>query len=289
MSTPPSFKVTFEERSGDGIVSADSAKDVPKSVDLDHMVRIDEKHEHLIADEKFIDMILELKATVSRGWQTAAAKMWIHDADIVFKFADNGLLLPWSGEVGTWSPAGLAQYKCALAGDSQGMSCDQVWDGTPAIYSLDKGLHYFDYMENDVAKFNAEVLKAAANNLQTPVAQLSGEIYEVIGESGSEEWQDEAYLSYIDLQNELLRQGSGNLLNVSQAWRELGELLLKEGRVYDAWFPINNAYQISKTGVEMDLAVFSETGYVDVFKKSAETLKDLENILGVPNGSLSEP
>ena len=277
-------EVTFGKRGGDGIVSADSAKDVPKDIDPDHMIRLDAKHEHLITDDNFIDMILQLKSTVSAGWEVAAAEMWIHDKEIVAQFADLGILLPWPAEIKGWSPASLGQYKCASDEDSIAMTCDKVREHYPLEYSVDNEVIYFDDVQSTVGGFNATVITTAAERANVGIDKLSDVLYGQIGTITESEWQNAAYLSYIDLQRALLEQGSGNPLALSKAWSDLGNTLLKQGKPDLAWFPVNNAYQISKLGLDKNWLVSGDRGYAEVFRDSTHALKVLEEYLGVSSG-----
>ena len=181
-------EIVKERRSGDGVVFADSAKNLSSPVDPDHMIRLTEKHEKLIIDENFVDMLIDLRANSSTGWVYAAALAWADNSDIVQMFTKQGVLLPASVDVQSWSEDRTDTFKCSADATNIAMKCSG-WDWSPAAeYSLDEEVFYYDIEQSVVGQFNANVLKTSATNSGISVQTLGrvpGRGVGVLAASGS--------------------------------------------------------------------------------------------------------
>lgn len=239
-----SVEISILERSGDGTVFVDSAKNASKGVVADHMIRMTNSHSDLIVDGNFIGTILDLRSELSRGWEYSAALQWKNDPGIIDLFANKSLLMPTISATDKWTSTGVQQTKCTIANWQSAKACS--WINSLDRSKLAGSLMFSENIElNAIGEFNAKVLEKMANNVGFPVGDLSRMIYMQARANEDVGLRQELYQSYISIEKHLLANRHGNVTNFGWAFNNLGNTMLIQGAKGAAAFPLRNAHGIA--------------------------------------------
>ena len=239
-----SVEVSVLDRSGDGTVFVDSAKNSSKEIMVDHMIRMTNSHSGLIVDENFIGTILDLRSELARGWEYSAVVQWKSDPEIIEIFANNGILMPTISANDKWTSAGVQQTKCTIANWQNEKACS--WTNSLGRQNLAEPFLFTENIELDaIGEFNSKVLEKISSKFGLPVENLSRMIYLQARDSEDVELRQELYQSYISIEKHLLTNKHGNLVNFGWAFNNLGNTMLLQGAKDAAAYPLRNAYGVA--------------------------------------------
>lgn len=239
-----SMEIIMDSKSGDGTVFVESASDAAKGISTYSKILLNKKHADLIVDENFIEMMFDLRANLVNNWEDAARE-WQKNEAVISLLAENDVLLPTAGADMAWLRPKKIDVICANLDILTAQFCERSM-----AVAYRKESKVVEISENKtldaIGFFNAMVLGKMAKIRGISVGALSAELYASAKVEKHPLVRKERYLSYIGVEKFLLPDDEGNVANYAWAHNNLGSLMLQQGAIKTASFPLKNAYEIAK-------------------------------------------